>query len=84
MEYMALGKPVIATNTGGTPEIVKEGISGFLIDPFDSHELIKKITYLIDNRKIILKMGREGEKIIMHRFNLDTMVQRYIELYTSK
>ena len=43
MEYMALGKPVIATRGGGTNEVVIEGENGYLIDPFNEDQLIEKI-----------------------------------------
>ena len=43
MEYMALGKPVIATNAGGNKELILDKVSGFLIKPFDINDLLKRI-----------------------------------------
>lgn len=45
MEYMALGKPVVATNGGGTPELVIDGETGYLIPQKSEESLIEKINY---------------------------------------
>lgn len=81
MEYMSLGKPVIATNTGGTPEIIRDGESGFLVNPYDYKEIISKIEFLINNIDIALKIGNEGKNIINHKFNLNQMVDNYLRIY---
>ena len=81
MEYMALGKPVIATDAGGTKELVVDGKTGFLLKENNSDDIIEKISYLIDNPDVALKMGEEGKKRIYSEFNLDKMTKKYIELY---
>ena len=81
MEYMALGKPVIATDAGGTKELVVDGVTGLLIKENNPDEIIDKILYLIDNRDVAIKMGEEGKKRIVADFNLDKMTKEYIKLY---
>ena len=49
LEYMAMGKPVIASCGGGTNEIVEDAVTGFLISPLSPRELAEKIEILIDN-----------------------------------
>jgi glycosyltransferase involved in cell wall biosynthesis len=44
---MAMGIPVVATNVGGIPEIIDDGVNGFLVEPKDSKELAGKITTLL-------------------------------------
>ena len=41
LEYMAMGKPVIATKVGGVPEIIEHGVNGYLIPPEDSDSLVR-------------------------------------------
>jgi glycosyltransferase involved in cell wall biosynthesis len=81
MEYMALGKPVIATRGGGTEEIVRDGFSGFIINPFSKDELVEKIEYLADHMSHASEMGRNGRKIIEEAFSLTKMVKTTLNLY---
>lgn len=83
MEYMAAGLPVIATDAGGTPELIEDNISGFLVQPFDENVVAQKILWLIDNPDEIKKMGSKGRKIIDNKFSIDKMVDSYINLYNS-
>ena len=84
MEYMALGKPVIATDAGGTKELVVDKVTGFLLKENNPDEIIEKILYLINNPDVAMKMGEEGKKRIVRivkEFNLDKMTKEYVELY---
>jgi len=81
MEYMALGKPVIATKGGGTSELVIDNETAFLIEPKNPEQVIEKIDYLISNPKIAKKMGQKGKEIIKKHFTLDKMVDKMYELY---
>jgi glycosyltransferase involved in cell wall biosynthesis len=77
MEYMALGKPVVATDGGGTSELVKDGVTGFLVKGKDEQQLAEKILLLLDHKDICLLMGIEGEKRIIEKFNFKNMINRY-------
>jgi glycosyltransferase involved in cell wall biosynthesis len=81
MEYMALGKPVIATNSGGTPEIVKDKVSGFLVKPQDSEDLSNKITHLLDDPALCDSMGRAGKEIVMRDFSIAKMIDDTVSAY---
>lgn len=48
-EAMASGRPVVASNVGGIPEMVEDGQSGFLVEPANERQLAEKIKHLIDN-----------------------------------
>ena len=81
MEYMALGKPVIATTGGGTPEIVADGETGYLI-PFRSPGMLaEKIEYLLDNEEIRKSMGMKGKERILREFSIDSMIEGHVSLY---
>lgn len=62
IEAMASEKPVAAFRTGGAPEIVADGSTGFLVRPKDSKALAEKIGFMLRDRDFALKMGREGLK----------------------
>ena len=64
MEAMASGKPVIAANEGGIPEDVIDGKTGILINKITPEKIAEKIDYLLDNKKIAIKMGKQGKKRI--------------------
>lgn len=83
MEYMAAGLPVIATNAGGTPEIVKDEESGFLVPAFDEKIVSEKIEYLIENPEEAQKLGTEGRKIIEKDFSIKKMTSEYCKLYVK-
>ena len=84
MEYMSLGKPIIATDCGGTSELVLNNITGFLIQDNNVSELEKKIDILLDNDRIARDMGVAGHLRIKEEFNLEKMTSSYISLYNRR
>jgi glycosyltransferase involved in cell wall biosynthesis len=81
IEYMALEKPVIVTNGGGTSELVKDGVTGYLVREGDVYQLAEKILFLLDNQDICLQMSAEGGKRIFEDFNLKKMIDRFQDEY---
>lgn len=82
---MAMKKPVIGTNIGGTPETIVEGETGFLIPPDDHTVLAEKITVLVEGPALRKSMGEKGLERIKSRFTLQnycaTVVQAYFAHY---
>lgn len=83
LEYMALGKPVIATDGGGTKEIVLDGATGFLVKPADPKELSDKMNMLLYDHSLRLKMGNAGKERIRNHFSIDSMISGYISVYAD-
>jgi glycosyltransferase involved in cell wall biosynthesis len=81
IEYMALGKPVVATIGGGTEELVKSGSTGFLVRPSDPKMLADKIEMLIDDVVLRKQVGNMGRERIENHFSIDRMVNDYLNLY---
>jgi len=81
MEFMALGKPVVATDGGGTKEILSDKVTGFLVPPENPEILSEKIMYLLSNEAIALKMGEAGRERIRNEFSPQKMVENFIDLY---
>jgi glycosyltransferase involved in cell wall biosynthesis len=81
IEYMALGKPVLATRGGGTDEVVFDNLNGFLIDHESSYQLTERICHLIGNQLLMDELGKEGKKMIKERFDLEIMTKNYVTTY---
>jgi glycosyltransferase involved in cell wall biosynthesis len=83
LEYMAMGKAVIASLGGGTNEIVENTKTGFLINPASSQELSEKIAVLIDNIELRKTMGIAGRQRIEDHFSINSMVNKFIQVYKN-
>ena len=81
LEAMACGKPVIATNVGGVPEIVKDGVTGILVSPKDPEALHTAMKELLDDKEMQKKMGANGKKVCNEKFNSKVMVGQIENLY---
>jgi len=62
LEASAHGLPVIAHRTGGVEDAVKDGETGFLVDPSDSSDLSQKIELLIKDAELRSRMGKKGKE----------------------
>ncbi|KXG78735.1 putative glycosyltransferase EpsD [Fervidicola ferrireducens] len=83
LEAMAMGKPVIATDVGGNPEIVKNGISGILVPPADPKALAEAMEYIIKNPGAAEKMAINARHMVMERFSHEHMVDALQNLFSS-
>ena len=83
IEYMAARKPVIATEGGGTDELVKDGYNGFLIENKNSDHIIKKIETLIQDPKLAAALGANGNKWVRENLDVRKMTDAYLDLYTK-
>lgn len=83
MESMALGTPVIATDDGGSPEIVNHGVNGFLVKENDIQLASKYLSSLLDDVSKIQSFSKNAEDTIRGGFLLKTMVSNYLSLYQS-
>jgi glycosyltransferase involved in cell wall biosynthesis len=81
LEYMALGKPVIANNAGGTKEIVKHLENGYLVNEESPQEVAQVVSDWLDNDTLRYKLGQIGKKMIEQSFTLDKMGAAYSKLY---
>jgi glycosyltransferase involved in cell wall biosynthesis len=81
VEYMALGKPVVATSGGGTNEIVENLKTGFLVSPGNPEELAEKILILLNDAMLRATMGKNGRDRIQETFSIDIMTEKFISEY---
>ena len=81
MESMAWGVPVVASNSGGTCEIIEDNVNGKLIDEQTPERVGTLITELIDQPEKLALMSEKASQTIQNRFLLQRMTKEYIELY---
>jgi glycosyltransferase involved in cell wall biosynthesis len=74
LEGMISGLVVVATPTGGTPEIVSDGENGLLFTPGNSEDLAQKIARLADDPESRSRLARAGKQTIMERFTVTKMM----------
>jgi glycosyltransferase involved in cell wall biosynthesis len=80
LEAMALGKPIVASDVGGIPDLIIPGKNGFLVPPQHPEELAKQILFLIENREEREKLGRTGKEMVS-AFSDEIMMKKIAELY---
>ena len=83
LEAMAMGKPVVATRAGGNPEVVADGVTGFLVPARDGLALAKAIKRLLDDPAAAARMGQAGRARVEREFTVRGMVRRMEELYAN-
>ena len=81
LEYMAYAIPIVATNVGGIPEVVKDGVNGFLVEPGDYRAMAKRISELLNDIKLRSQMGRNGFSILEQNFTQELMIEKIENLY---
>lgn len=83
MESMAAGVPVIATMGGGTPEIIDDGVNGFMVKPRDYMAAYNKLVMLLNNNELYAEMSHQAKSTVTQRFLLSTMTDNYRNLYSD-
>ncbi|MCQ9205357.1 MAG: glycosyltransferase family 4 protein [Omnitrophica bacterium] len=80
-EAMACAKPIVATNTGGTPEIVIDKETGLLVPPKNSKALVKAIIALLDDKDLAKQMGVKGRERVEKYFTIQEHVRKTEAVY---
>lgn len=81
LEYMAAGRPVVATDVGGAAEAVREGETGFLVASGDDAEMAARLDLLLRDPERAEAMGRAGRRRVEEKFSAVRQVERIAALY---
>jgi glycosyltransferase involved in cell wall biosynthesis len=81
IEAMAVGRPVVATDVGGNPEVLVDGETGFLVPPGDPLQLTAAIVKLLESPEMAVEMGAAGRRRVLEHYQVDTMARRIEALY---
>lgn len=81
IEAMAAGLPIVATRVGGCPEIITEGITGYLVRPGSGYGLVAALSGLLEGRKARKSLGDAGQRTAQERFSLEGQLDQIERLY---
>jgi glycosyltransferase involved in cell wall biosynthesis len=81
LEYMAAGAPIVATDVGGIPELIEDGVHGLLVPPQDPGQLATAIERLIHDRALAARLGGAARERQSTEFNLSVVVRRLEGIY---
>jgi len=82
-EYMSAGLPLVASNFPLWKEIVEGNNCGICVDPSSPQEISKAILYLNQNKEIARKMGENGRKAVLEKYNWSAEAMKLLEFYSS-
>lgn len=81
LEAMARGLPVVATQVGGNPEVVVDGVTGLLVPSDDATSLADALEQVVCRPELAERYGRAGRERVMEHFEIGGMLRRYERLY---
>ena len=81
IEALCFSKPLIATDSGGNQDCIRDGKNGFLVKA-EVKELKKKLEKLLSDEGLREKMGKESRKLFEERFESNSVIERIVSLYT--
>lgn len=82
LEAMSVGLPVVATNIAGIPDVVKDGETGFIVEPANIGELASKISEIVNNQSLWAKMSENCLREV-ENYSWDNIIKRIEEVYDS-
>lgn len=80
LEASACAVPVIAGNSGGAPDAVLEGITGFVVDGQDRGTLVERIVLLLEDQGLATRMGKAGREFVLEKWRWDEIVKSHQRL----
>ena len=81
LEALSCGTPVVATDVGGIPEQIEDGLTGFLTPPGNYHVMAKRIIMLLENEPLRTRFSKRAAIVAQKRFDLNRQVERYLSWY---
>jgi glycosyltransferase involved in cell wall biosynthesis len=83
IEYCAAGKPTVCTDAGGNPEVVVDGLSGFVFPTGDVRHAAECVTRLLRDPALSAKLGLQGRRRVLEEFSVERMLDRHLDLYRT-
>jgi glycosyltransferase involved in cell wall biosynthesis len=83
IESLASGTPVVANRVGGVPDVVRDGVDGFLVEPGDVEGAAEKLATLARDPQLRAKLGNSGRDRILERYSVSRLVDDVDRLYRA-
>lgn len=83
LEAMAYGKPVVATSVGGVPDVIEDGVNGFLATTGDSAKLASLATLLLNDDLLRRNIGRKAAETVLKRHSHEVWAKRHFSIYNA-
>jgi Glycosyltransferase len=83
LEAQACAIPVVASNVGGIPTIVRHDVNGLLVAPREAPALAGAIMRIMDDKTLAMRLGRQGRCDVEQKFNLEIMTKQVEAVYAS-
>jgi glycosyltransferase involved in cell wall biosynthesis len=83
IEAMASGTPVVASRLGGLPEVVEDGVTGFLVEPGNIEELRERLAQVLGDRGLAARLGRNARERFLETFTWEACAERCLAAYTE-
>lgn len=80
-EAMLTGLPVIGTNHGGIPEVIEDGVTGFIVPERDVAAMAGRIEYLLDHSERWLQMGKAGRALVEKQYDTNALNEELLAIY---
>ena len=84
MEAMAAGVPVVATRIAGIPELVEDGVSGYLVPPGEADAVAERVIRLMKDADLRARFGRAGREKVGREFDVEVEAQKMVGIITSE
>lgn len=81
LEALSSGKPMVVTETGGMPEIIKDGINGFIIPVKDFESLASRINCLLGDKELRERLGHTGRQMVEQQYTKEIVAENILRLY---
>jgi len=81
LEAQAAGVPVIASNVGGVPDLIQDGVTGILTDPAQPETMPRALKRLLENPQLSKRLAQEGRKQALARFHPRVIAAKHLDIY---
>ncbi|UFS72830.1 glycosyltransferase [Geomonas sp. RF6] len=84
LEAMGSGVPTVVSRAGGNPEVVLDGVTGYLVEVEDDEALARRVVELLNDREKAARLGARGRERVIADFSFSTMMEAYLKLYQHR
>jgi glycosyltransferase involved in cell wall biosynthesis len=83
LEAQRCGLPCVATRVSGHPEVIEDGVNGYLVDPDDPSQMAERCAELLGDESRRSDFAAAGRRVVAERFGLERQCAGYLDLYSA-